>query len=253
MQKDASTSQRPDGGLAGALCRVLVVDDHPLIRTMLKNVIGKEGDLAVVGEARNGREGVEASRELRPDLVLMDVSMPSMNGIAATREIKAVLPRTVVLVVSAHESPDYLMEAIAAGAAGYVLKDAPPARILDAVRRALGGESPLNQELAMRLLRRLSEETDRRGGNGWDAGNGLEAPPDTRVGALERPLTAREMEVLGALAVGKTNRQIAAELSISRATVKTHVERVISKLGVSDRTQAAVKAVRLGLVGEREG
>jgi DNA-binding NarL/FixJ family response regulator len=219
---------------------------------MLKNVIGREEGLAVVGEARNGREAVEASRELRPDLVLMDVSMPGMNGIAATREIKAMLPRTVVLVVSAHESPDYLMEAIAAGAAGYVLKDAPPARILDAVRRALGGESPLNQELAMRLLKRLSAGNGRPGGAGV-AGNGMETPPDARAGALERPLTSREMEVLGALAVGKTNRQIAAELSISRATVKTHVERVISKLGVSDRTQAAVKAVRLGLVGEREG
>ena len=239
MEMDLPTSDSCTDEHASAGRRILVVDDHPMIREMLRGILAGERGLEVVGEARDGKEAVERSRALQPDLILMVVSMPIMDGITATRRVKAVLPRTIVLIVSAHESTDFLMEAIAAGAAGYVLKDAAPARLLDAVRRALQGESPLNQELAMRLLRRISE----RAGVGEPAAVG--APGET----LDRPLTARETEVLGALAVGKTNGQIAAELSISLAMVKTHVERVIHKLGVSDRTQAVVKAVRLGLVG----
>lgn len=214
---------------------------------MLRSVLEGEPDLEVVGEAEDGREAVGMCRALEPDLVLMDVSMPVMDGITATRQIKAERPRTIVLMVSAHESLEYLMEAVEAGAAGYVIKDATPERLLNAVHRALEGESPLNQELAMRLLRHLSER---------EGANGRRSPAAPREASREdspaRRLTVRELEVLGALAVGKTNRQIAEELTISRATVKTHVERLIAKLGVSDRTQAAVMAVKLGLFVERE-
>lgn len=223
----------------GTVHRVLVVDDHPLLRAMLCGILGEEAGVQVVGEASDGCEAVRQCARLDPDLVLMDVSMPRMDGLAATREIKGRNPETVVLMFSAHESTEYMLEAVLAGAAGYVTKDASPNRLLDAIRRALGGESPLNQEVAMRLLRRLCERPAVASG---PQGNGLS-------GNGHRPtLTPREREVLAALAVGKTNRQIAAEFSISRATVKTHVERLIRKLGVSDRTQAAVKAVQLGFV-----
>jgi len=197
-----------------------------------------EPDLEVVGEASNGREAIELCHSLRPDLVLMDVRMPEMDGLEATRAIKREYPDTCVLMVTMHENSDYLLEALHAGAAGYVLKDAPADRLLDAVRRTLSGESPLNQELAAQLLRRLAEERK-------------QAPaPEPRKPhkPLREPLTPREAEVLQLLASGQTNRQIAQTLVISRGTVKVHVEHIIRKLGVSDRTQAAVRAINHGLV-----
>lgn len=236
---DRLVGARPAGGSEPSPHRVLVADDHPLLRRMLRTVLAGEPDLDVVGEAENGREAVELCLSLNPDLVLMDVSMPEMDGITATREIKDRSPGTIVLMVTASEDPDYLMEAIGAGAAGYVLKDATEQRLLNAVRRALDGEFPLNQELAMRLLRRFSGEGGRRG--------------EQTAGPPTHPLTARELEVLGLLAAGKTNRRIAEELHLSLSTVKRHLEHIIAKLGVSDRTQAAVKAVELGLVEPERG
>ena len=226
--------------------RVLIADDHGLVRDGYKLMLEREEDLEVVGEASNGREAVELCRELRPELVLMDVRMPEMDGLEATRAIKGEFPTTSVLVVTTYDNPDYLFEAIEAGAAGYVLKDAPKSQLLDAVRRTLGGESPLNQELAMQLISRFTREGDSKPNES--------APPAAvrrRRGAdaptLEA-LTPRELEVLQLLAQGKSNPQIAQELVISRLTAKTHVERIIRKLGVSDRTQAALSAIELGLV-----
>ncbi len=224
--------------------RVLIADDHDLVRDGYQRMLDREPDLEVVGEATNGREAVERCRELGPDLVLMDVRMPEMDGIEATRRIKGELPTTSVLVVTTYDNPDYLFEAVEAGAAGYVLKDAPKSQLLDAVRRTLGGESPLNQELAMQLISRFTREVRKPG---------EPAPPDTlkQPGAATQPnepLTPRELEILQLLAQGKSNPQIAQELVISRATAKTHVERIIRKLGVSDRTQAALRAIELGLV-----
>jgi DNA-binding NarL/FixJ family response regulator len=227
--------------------RVLIADDHGLVRDGYKLMLEREEDLEVVGEASNGREAVELCRKLRPELVLMDVRMPEMDGLEATRAIKGEFPTTGVLVVTTYDNPDYLFEAIEAGAAGYVLKDAPKSQLLDAVRRTLGGESPLNQELAMQLISRFTREGDSKPNES--------APPPAAVrrrrGAdaptLEA-LTPRELEVLQLLAQGKSNPQIAQELVISRLTAKTHVERIIRKLGVSDRTQAALSAIELGLV-----
>ncbi len=235
---EGETHTRP-----GPPARVLIADDHMLVRDGYRLMLDREEDLEVVGEAANGREAVELCRRLHPELVLMDVRMPEMDGLEATREIKVESPTTSVLVVTTYDNPDYLFEAVEAGAAGYVLKDAPKSQLLDAVRRTLGGESPLNQELAMQLISRFTREASKPN----------ESPPagPQRRGAgapaLEA-LTPRELEVLGLLAQGKSNPQIAQELVISRLTAKTHVERIIRKLGVSDRTQAALRAIELGLV-----
>ncbi len=199
----------------------------------MRMVLSREPDIEVVGEAANGREAVEVCRSSGPDLVVMDVQMPEMDGLAATREIKAEMPAVAVLVLTAHDDPDYLLEAVRAGAAGFVLKHNALLRVAELIRTVLVGDPPLDQGLAMRLLRRLSY---------------MQGP--TEYGAAEagaRHLTGREREVLGYLARGCTNGQIAEELVLSVGTVKTHVHRIISKLGVSDRTQAAVFAIRTGL------
>ncbi|MCA3748774.1 MAG: response regulator transcription factor [Rubrobacter sp.] len=225
-----------------APARLIVADDHDLVRTTMRGMLADEPGVEVVGEAASGREALDLCRRMRPDLVLMDVRMPGMDGIEATRAIKEECPGVTVLMVTAFEDPDYLLEAIRAGAAGYVLKHASRRQLLDAVRGVLRGESPLNQELAMRLLRRLAGEVGTRG-PAPPPGN-----PKDRKGQPTRSLTARELEVLRLLALGKTNRQIAKELYLSLSTVKRHLERILSKLGVSDRTQAAVRAIELGLL-----
>jgi two-component system, NarL family, response regulator LiaR len=227
--------------------RLLIADDHALLRSGMRAMLEAEPDLEVVGEAENGREAVELCRELLPDLVLMDLSMPEMGGIEATRAIKVEFPRTGVLVLTAHADQELLLDAIRAGAAGYVLKGVGRDQLVGAVRGTLGGESPVDQELVMRLVRQLAEE----------ARPPAEPPPEPhaekRGGASPGSLTARELEVLRHLAEGETNRRIAEELSLSLSTVKRHLERIIAKLEVSDRTQAAVKAIELGLINpERE-
>lgn len=222
--------------------RLLIADDHALVREGMRAMLASEQNLEVVGEAENGREALELCRELRPDLILMDVRMPEMDGLAATREIKGEYPETGILILTTHESPEYLMDAIRAGASGYVLKDSTKQRLLDAVRRVISGESPVNQELAMQAIQHLTDENRRYA-------EPLPEPTEKRrEGALTEPLTDREIEILRSLALGKTNRQVAKELLISLSTVKTHVQHVNIKLGVSDRTQAAVRAAELGLL-----
>jgi DNA-binding NarL/FixJ family response regulator len=230
----------------------------------------------------------------------MDVRMPVMDGLEATKRIKAEMPKTSVMMVTMHENPDYLFEAVKAGAAGYVLKDASGERLLSAVRRTLEGESPLNQELAMQLLVRLSRESGGSSEEGTGGGSGErsgraspaasrttpeEGPREEGEPLASRPeatgpetsqpeathtrahqagsrgsgqsrgteqienLTPREIEVLRLLSQGQTNPQIAQNLMVSRGTVKIHVQHIISKLGVSDRTQAAVRAIEAGLLG----
>jgi DNA-binding NarL/FixJ family response regulator len=240
---EAGTRTRP--------ARLLITDDHDLIRDGLHRMLAREPDLEVVGEAANGREAVELCRRLGPDLVLMDVRMPEMDGLEATRAIKAERPEVSVLVVSTHENPDYLFEALKAGAAGYVLKDAPKRQLVDAVRRVLNGESPLNQELAARLIQRLAKEMAARPAQPAPTTHPPTAKPPTAkppAAATAGELTPRELEVVGLLAWGWTNPQVAQALNISRGTAKVHVERIIRKLGVSDRTQAVVRALELGLI-----
>jgi DNA-binding NarL/FixJ family response regulator len=236
---EARTSVGIDARSDAAPARLLIADDHALLRTGMRAMLEAEPDLEVVGEARNGREAVDLCRELLPDLVLMDLSMPEMGGIEATRAIKVELPRTGVLVLTAHADQEMLFEAIRAGAAGYVLKGVGPDELVGLVRGTLGGESPVDQELVMGLVRRLAQEADPPGG--------IPEPSATDQGEPES-LTSRELGVLRLLTEGRTNRQIAHDLHLSLSTVKRHLERIISKLGVSDRTQAAVKAVDLGLI-----
>ena len=232
-------------GIRTTPARILITDDHELVRDGFRRMLGYEEDLEVVGEARDGGEAVDLCRRLNPDLVLMDVRMPKMDGLEATRTIKAEQPSVVVLVVTTYDNPDYLLEAIRAGAAGYVLKDAPNRQLTNAIRRALDGESPLNQELASQVIRRLAAEATQparqQGPPSAAEGHGAAARP------LPKGLTPREAEVLKLVALGKTNQEIAEGLFISKATAKVHVRRVIAKLGVSDRTQAVVRALELGL------
>jgi DNA-binding NarL/FixJ family response regulator len=222
--------------------RLILADDHHLLRRGFKSLLSGESDLEVVGEASNGLQAIEMCRRLEPDLILMDVRMPELDGITATRRIKAEQPGVGVLVVTVHENPDYLLEALDAGAAGYVLKDAPADRLISAVHRTLNGESPLNQELATLLLRRLADEKQNK-----------PEPPQTNDKSLVETLTPRETEVLKHLTTGQTNQQIAHSLNISKGTAKVHVERIIRKLDVSDRTQAAVRAIELGFSAPRIG
>jgi DNA-binding NarL/FixJ family response regulator len=218
--------------------RIVVADDHPLIRHALTTTIDKQPDLEAVGEATDGLEAVELCRRFQPELVLMDVLMPKMDGLEATRQIKREFPRTSVLVLTALEDPDYLSEALKAGAAGYVQKGATTQETIGAVRKVLEGESSLDQEVATQLLKRLVEDV-RPEQNGRAKGDSL-------LGLL----SARESEVLGLVARGYTNQQIARKLLISVSTVKKHVRNAICKLGVSDRTQAAVRAVELGVLAQ---
>jgi DNA-binding NarL/FixJ family response regulator len=210
--------------------RVIIADDHELARLGLRTMLMPEPDLDVVGEATTGREAVAMSRELQPDLVLMDIRMPDLDGLIATRTIKEELPRTSILVVTLSEDPDYLLEALRVGAAGFVLKDASRREVVAAVRQVLSGESPLDPKLAAQLIRRM-------------AGQPREASPQHTD-----ELTQRELDVLRLVAEGKTNAEIAQALFISVGTVKVHVERIIDKLGVSDRTQAAVRAFEFGYI-----
>lgn len=220
--------------------RVLLVDDHALARESLKDMLADESDLEVIGEAANGREALALCSMVKPDLVMMDVRMPEMDGLEATRVVKKSHPKTSVLMVTMHENPDYLLEALRAGAAGYVLKDASQDEVLDAVRQVRIGEFPLDQDLATRLLRRLASE--------GQVGRFSPVNNNSRDKQPLEPLTPREIEVLGQLKLGLTNRQIGERLFISVGTVKNHVEHIITKLGVSDRTQAVVRSLELGLI-----
>ena len=224
--------------------RLLVVDDQPFMRAGIKAILGMDGALKVVGEARDGQEAIARCRELRPDMILMDVSMPNMNGLEATKKIKAEFPLTSVLILTAHADHRLLMDAVKAGAAGYVLKGEHPDHVLDAVSAVLNGETPLDQGLVMQLLRRLGQEEAAQSTQPPTQAPSLESASTS----LPNPLTPRETEVLSCLASGKTNRQIAKELHLSLSTVKRHLEHILPKLKVSDRTQAAVKAIEMGLL-----
>ena len=231
--------REPGPQTEGGTARLIIADDHVLLRSGLRSMLAGEADLDVVGEAADGQEALELCRSLQPDLVLMDVRMPRMDGLAATRAIKEEFPRTSVIMVTMQEDPDYLFEAVIAGAAGYVLKDTTPEQLTDAVRQVLDGEFLFNQRLTIDLLRSM-------------AGREKPSTPHSEAAAseeaLSEPLTEQETEILRLLAQGQTNPQIARELVVSPGTVKNLVRDIIAKLGVSDRTQAAVRAMELGLL-----
>lgn len=234
-------------GDASMPARVIIADDHPLYRSALTRILEEHSEFEVVSQAADGREVLEFCRRLRPELVLMDLGMPDIDGLEATRTIKRELPRTIVVVLTAYEDPERLFEALKAGARGYLLKNAPPQQIIDAVRGALAGESPFDHGLATELLLRLSDQNPESSQERADSIP--EAPPAEH--AMPTPpseLTPREVEVLRLLSEGRTNQQIAREMLVSTSTVKNHIHQVLTKLGASDRTQAAVIATEMGLL-----
>ncbi len=203
--------------------RVLVVDDHPVVRQGLRTFLDLQDDMTVVGEAEDGTAGVAAAERLRPDVVLLDLRMPGADGVAALRELRARDNPARVLVITSFTEPGTVLPAVRAGAAGYVSKDVDPPALATAIRAVHAGHVLLSDEVA-RLLARGD-------------------PPADAV-----RLTPREREVLGELARGRSNREIARTLTLSEKTVKTHVSAILMKLGVADRTQAALRAVRGGLL-----
>jgi len=210
--------------------RLVIADDHELSRAGLRAMLTGQRGLEVVGEAANGREALALCRRLQPDLALIDVRMPEMDGLATCRSIKQECPGTSVILITVYEKSEYLIEALKAGAAGFVLKDITQPELITSIRRVLRRESLLNSDVVVRLLGHLDGETS------------------SREDLLPKHLSEREYEVLRLLAQGKTNPEIGQELTISMGTVKIHVEHILAKLSVSDRTQAAVRAVELGLL-----
>lgn len=218
--------------------RLVIADDHELVRNGLKAMLGARPNFVIVGEASDGREAVGLCRRVNPDLVLMDVRMPTMDGLAATRAIKRRFPEISVLILTVHENEDYMLEAIRAGASGYVLKDSSANALITAISKVLEGEESLNRDLATKLLKQLIEGSREREAT---------TPNPERQRVIEL-LTNREIEVLNLLAQGNANRKIAEKLFISPGTAKNHVEHIFTKLSVSDRTQAVVRAFELGIV-----
>ena len=229
----------------GVPARLLIADDHALAREGMRSMMANEPDLQIVGEAKDGEEVLKLCRRFRPELVLMDVRMPKMDGLEATRAIKEISPQTAILVVSTYENQEYLLEAIKAGAAGYILKEATKGQLLSAVRTVLAGETHLNQELAMRVIRNLIDEQQSSTQGYADVLPSSGRPSDERAGPspLEM-LSPRELDVLRLIAQGRTNQRISEELLVSVSTVKKHVHQIVAKLGVSDRTQAAISAIQ---------
>jgi DNA-binding NarL/FixJ family response regulator len=207
--------------------RVLIADDHAIIRKGIRAVLENVPDVELVGEATNGREAVAEAERLRPDVILMDLVMPEMDGIEAIRYIKAQEPGARLLVLTTFAGEDKIFPAIKAGAAGYHLKDSSPEKLVEAIRQVYQGESALHPLIARKVLQELSGSS--------------EQPP------TPDPLTPREVEVLHWLAEGLENREIAEKLVISEATVRTHVSNILGKLHLASRTQAALYALREGL------
>jgi NarL family two-component system response regulator LiaR len=205
----------------------LIADDHPVVRTGIRHLLETESGIELVGEAANGREAVNAVNQSHPDVILLDLVMPELDGTGAIREIKAQNPGVRILVLTTFASDDKLYPAIKAGAMGYLLKDTEPEDLVRAIEQVHRGEYPLSPAIAQKVLREIARRAEE---------------PLT-----SDPLTAREVEVLGLIARGLTNRQIADQLVISEATVRTHVGNILGKLHLATRTQAALYALREGL------
>lgn len=208
---------------------VLIIDDHQLVREGVRNFLQRQRDITVVGEAGSGQEGLRLASDLAPDVVLMDLVMPEMDGVETTRRLKQISPRTQVIVLTSFDDDQHILPAIRAGALSYILKDVGTAALAEAVRKAARGEVTMTPLVAARVMREL-----RQGGQ-----------PATQVGA---DLSEREIEVLRLIAEGRSNTEIAERLVISEHTVKRHVSNILSKLHLADRTQAAVYAWREGMV-----
>ncbi len=215
--------------------RVLLVDDQPLLRTGFRMILSAEPELAIVGEAGDGASGVEAARKLKPDVVLMDIRMPGMDGIQATRALAGpgVEDPIKVLILTTFGLDEYVVEALRAGASGFLLKDSPPEDLVEAIKIVAAGDALLAPSITRRLLDRVATR--------------LPPATDAAIPALSE-LTERELEVLKLVARGLSNAEIAEKLVVSETTIKTHVSRVLAKLDLRDRVQAVILAYESGLV-----
>jgi DNA-binding NarL/FixJ family response regulator len=211
--------------------RVLIADDDDLMRAGLVELLGADGTIEVVGQAATGRQAVERAGRLGPDVVLMDVRMPDLDGIAATREVVRECPSTRVLIVTTFEQDDYVFGALRAGASGFLLKRTRPEDLIAAVHTVASGDALLSPSVTRRVIDRMAQQPT----------------PDLAGGAELAGLTPREREVLGLIARGMSNKEIAVALIVEESTIRTHVKRILMKLGLRDRVQAVIYAYESGL------
>jgi DNA-binding NarL/FixJ family response regulator len=214
--------------------RVLIADDQELVRTGFRVILEAEGDMKVVAEAENGHEAVRQAALAKPEVVLMDIRMPVLDGLAATEQILRQADPPTIVVLTTFDQNEYIYRALRAGAAGFLLKDAPSSRLIAAVRAAATGDSLIEPSITRRLVERFAEPVAARG------------IPDRLA-----KLTERELDVLRLITRGLSNAEVAAEMVVAETTVKTHVARILAKLGVRDRVQAVVVAYETGFVGGR--
>lgn len=213
--------------------KILLVDDQPLFREGLRTLLSVQADFAVVGEAGDGAEALRLARLLRPAVVLMDLQMPTLDGVAATRRLRTEQPDCRVIVLTTFDDDEKVFDGLRAGAVGYLLKDAPSEKLAEAIRLAARGESFLQPSVAAKVVAEFAR---------------LANKPGAQVQPLVEPLSTREREILSLIATGASNREIAGTLFLAEGTVKNHVTNILGKLGVRDRTQAALKAKETGLI-----
>ena len=213
--------------------KLMLVDDQALFREGLRTLLSVYDDLEIVGEANNGQEAVERAPELRPDVILMDLRMPVLDGVAATRQIHETMPATKIIVLTTFDDDDHVFDGLRAGAVGYLPKDVPSEKLVEAIRAAAQGQTFLQPSVAAKVVAEFTR---------------LSTAPTQAAQPLVEPLSERELEILRLIATGASNKEIAGELFITEGTVKNHVTNILGKLGVRDRTQAALKAKELNLI-----
>ncbi|HLB63227.1 MAG TPA: response regulator transcription factor [Anaerolineales bacterium] len=213
--------------------RLLLVDDQALFREGLRTLLSVRPEFEVVGEAGDGEEALRLASQLRPAVILMDLQMPRLDGVEATRRLRRECPESRVIALTTFDDDEYVFEALRAGAVGYLLKDTPSEKLIEAIRAAARGESSLQPSIAAKVLAEFAR---------------MAPAPPSPTSPLAEPLSGRELEVLRLLASGASNKEIAAALVIAEGTAKNHITSILAKLGVRDRTQAALRARELGLL-----
>ena len=213
--------------------RLLLVDDQALFREGLRTLLTVYPDIDVAGEAANGEEALRQAEILRPDVVLMDLRMPVLDGVTATRRLKESRPSSRVIILTTFDDDEYVFDGLRAGAAGYLLKDVSSEKLVEAIRATARGDSFLQPNITAKLVAEFAR---------------IEETPSPQAQQLVEPLSGRELEILALVAEGASNKEIAARLFIAEGTVKNHVTNILSKMGVRDRTQAALKAREIGLI-----